>query len=177
MTSDNRDTNQNGTNKGLNILFFSGIGLVLILGMLGTILWIQIVQTGGFNFHSGRRVRLPTVSSSTTPVKLDEVVAAINKGGCIACHTIPNIPGAIGQIGPDLSKIGIEAASRREGYTAEEYIRESLNEPSAFTAPECPTGPCPSGIMPQLPLDEAEVETIVYYLSTLGVSQVSLVNP
>jgi nitrite reductase (NO-forming)/hydroxylamine reductase len=102
------------------------------------------------------------------PVDLDSVIAIINKGGCIACHTIPGIPGAVGQVGPNLSNIGVDGAGRREGYTAEEYIRESLSEPSTFTAPECPTGPCITGTMPQLQLNEAEIEVLVSYLSTLG---------
>ena len=35
-----------------------------------------------------------------------QVVDAFNKGGCAGCHVVPGIPGANGQIGPDLSNIG-----------------------------------------------------------------------
>lgn len=107
-------------------------------------------------------------AESQAPADMDAVIAAITKGGCVACHTIPDIPDAIGQVGPNLSNIGVDAASRREGYTAEEYIRESLSEPNAFIVPDCPFGPCVAGTMPNLPLDESEIELLVSFLSTLG---------
>jgi len=142
-------------------------------------------------FSTGRKVRLtptPIVSagaaaaevgaeapqSSAAEINLDEVIAAINKGGCTACHTIPNIPNAVGQVGPDLSNIGVDGANRREGYSAEQYIRESIMEPNAFAAPECPTGPCIAGAMPVVLLSDSELEAIVNYLSTLGVAEVSM---
>jgi nitrite reductase (NO-forming)/hydroxylamine reductase len=101
-------------------------------------------------------------------VDIDAAIAAANKGGCAACHVIPGIPNAQGQVGPNLSNIGVDAATRREGYTAQEYIRESLVEPAAFTAPDCPTGPCITGAMPILQLTDEEVGALVGYLSTLG---------
>jgi len=188
MTNEHPDPHEDNASVSFNILFFASIGLVLILAIIGVVFWVQIVvpsggqsneQATGFNFHSGERVRLevaPAVAEegpATTAQDLSAVIAAIDKGGCVACHTIPNIPGAVGQVGPNLSRIGVEAANRREGYTAEAYIRESLLEPSAFTAPECPTGPCPPGTMPQLFLDQAEIEVIVKYLATLGLNEVS----
>jgi hypothetical protein len=156
----------------------------------------QSSQGAAFEFHSGRRVKLqpafvldetagPTLTSEvesagaegtseesaaadSAGVDLDEVIAAINKGGCTACHTIPNIPGAVGVVGPNLANIGVTGAERIPGYEAEAYIRESLVEPNAFTAPECPTGPCITGVMPEILLEDAEVDVIVSYLATLG---------
>jgi len=156
----------------------------------------QSSQGAAFEFHSGRRVKLqpafvldetagPTLTSEvesagaegtseesatadSAGVDLDEVIAAINKGGCTACHTIPNIPGAVGVVGPNLANIGVAGAERIPGYEAEAYIRESLVEPNAFTAPECPTGPCITGVMPEILLEDAEVDVIVSYLATLG---------
>ena len=109
-----------------------------------------------------------TAAEPGAPVDLEAVTAAINAGGCVACHTIPGISGAVGQVGPDLTNIGVEAASRRDGYTAEAYIHESIVEPNAFIVPDCPTGPCIAGTMPVLPLEEAQLEVIVNYLLTLG---------
>jgi hypothetical protein len=188
MSNEHSGPHGDNANVGFNILFFASIGLVLILAIIGIVFWVQIVvpsggqsngQAVGFNFHNGERVRLevaPAIAeegAATTTQNLDAVIAAIDKGGCVACHTIPNIPGAVGQVGPNLSRIGAEATTRREGYTAEAYIRESLLEPSSFTAPECPTGPCPPGAMPQLLLNQAEIEVFVMYLATLGLNQVS----
>ncbi|MCB0155293.1 MAG: c-type cytochrome [Anaerolineae bacterium] len=141
---------------------------------------------GGFwaRFHRGRRVRVETAAAAapeTAPAEvsseagavggadseIDAVIAVVNAAGCQACHTIPGIPNAVGQIGPDLSNIGTNAATRREGYSAEQYIRESLVEPGAFTAPDCPTGPCVAGIMVIPPLTDEQIDTMVNYLLTL----------
>ena len=153
-------TNSNDNN--MTVLFFIGLGMALIIAAVGVMLWVQNLLpgggSGGLSFNSGRGTNL------------DAVIAIINKSGCPACHTIPNIPGAVGQIGPNLSNIGVDGATRRPGYTAEEYIRESIQNPSAFTAPNCPTGPCPAGVMPQITLSNDELETLVKYLSNLGVS-------
>ncbi len=100
----------------------------------------------------------------------DDVSAAFMKGTCIGCHIIPGVPNANGMVGPDLSDIATVAATRVEGQTAEEYLHESIVNPEAYIAPDCPTGPCPSGIM--LPtfgqlLSEDELNSVVDYLLTL----------
>ena len=46
-----------------------------------------------------------------------------------------------------------------EGYTADEYVYESILNPSAFIVPECPTGPCagpPSAMPDNFPLRMSE---------------------
>ncbi|MFQ5420662.1 MAG: c-type cytochrome [Anaerolineae bacterium] len=69
--------------------------------------------------------------------------------GCSSCHGNPDgsVPAAVG---PDLGAIGEAGATRVEGYTAAQYIYESIINPTAFIAPECPNGPCPptSGMPP-----------------------------
>ena len=193
-------THHNDGSNSMNIIFFSVVGAIFVIAIVGLLLWMQnfsvrVTTGGGFSFNSGKRIKLTpaplseeagstgvaegaAVASTAGPsggagassgVDMDAVIAAINKGGCIACHTIPDIPGAVGQVGPNLANIGVDGATRRQGYSAEEYIRESLMEPSTFTAPECPTGPCPPGVMPQLPLDQSEIDTVISYLVTLGV--------
>jgi cytochrome c oxidase subunit 2 len=68
--------------------------------------------------------------------------------GCNACHALA-VAGAEGQVGPSLDGIGTLAATRLPGVPAEAYIRQSILDPDAFIAPECPTGPCPAGVMPR----------------------------
>jgi len=69
--------------------------------------------------------------------------------GCSSCHGNPDgsIPAAVG---PNLGGIGEAGATRISGYTAAQYIYESVLNPTAFIAPECPNGPCPptSGMPP-----------------------------
>jgi cytochrome c2 len=101
----------------------------------------------------------------------DDVSAAFMKGTCIGCHVVPGVPNANGMVGPDLSNIATVAATRVEGQSAEEYLHESIINPEAYIAPDCPTGPCPSGIM--LPtfgqlLSEDELNGVVDYLLTLN---------
>ncbi len=102
---------------------------------------------------------------------------AFQKGGCLVCHTIPGVPGAVGTIGPDLSEIGQVVKARLESgeytgtaKTVEEYLSESLQSPEAFIAPACPTGPCPKGTMPAS-LAQAfsadELKLVVAFLASL----------
>ena len=51
---------------------------------------------------------------------------------CSQCHTIEGV--ASGLIGPDLTRIGTDAATRKPGTSAEDYIRESIEDPKAFVA-------------------------------------------
>ena len=53
-------------------------------------------------------------------------------GGCSACHAIDGV--AQGVLGPALNGIGSAAANRIAGYSAEQYIRESILEPDAYAA-------------------------------------------
>ncbi len=52
------------------------------------------------------------------------------KGGCLACHTIEGI--SAGLVGPDLTRIGADAADRRSGVSARDYL--TIREPEAFVA-------------------------------------------
>jgi len=56
--------------------------------------------------------------------------AVYNTSGCGGCHAIEGI--SVGAVGPALSQITTVAATRVDGVTAEEYIRESIINPSAY---------------------------------------------
>lgn len=118
----------------------------------------------------------PLVVESVT-LEPQAVVDAFTKGGCGACHAVPGIPGAIGTIGPDLSTISTvsEARLTDSAYTGEAkdaagYILESITDPEAFLAQNCPTGMCQPGLMPATlaeTLTKDEINMIVGYLATL----------
>ena len=105
------------------------------------------------------------------------VLAAFQKGGCAACHVIPGVPGASGTIGPDLSEIGELAKERIDNGTYKgsaktptEYMMESMEDPDAFVAPNCPSGPCPKGVMPNnlaQTLKTDEMQAVADYLAGL----------
>ena len=108
------------------------------------------------------------------------IVDSFNKGGCAGCHMVPGIPGANGQIGPDLATIGVDGAARVDGMSSEAYITESILEPAAFIAAECPNGACPEGVMLQSfadTLSDDDLDTIVGYLSVLGTEEAVALAP
>jgi cytochrome c553 len=62
--------------------------------------------------------------------------------GCNACHGDPTGDPSSAVVGPWLGNIGNDASTRVEGESAQQYIYQSILDPNAFIAPECPTGPC-----------------------------------
>lgn len=84
-------------------------------------------------------------------------------GGCMACHAVEGI--ASGMLGPDLTHIGTEAATRKPETSAHDYIAESITEPEAFVA----TGVerANPGIMTSAltsSLSDSDVEALVEFL-------------
>lgn len=59
--------------------------------------------------------------------------AVFLQAGCIACHTITGI--SSGTIGPVLDGLASRAGTRVSGMTAEEYIHQSIIDPSAYVVP------------------------------------------
>jgi hypothetical protein len=120
--------------------------------------------------------RTGSITETTAPPAIETlqaseaVVAVVNKGTCNACHVIPGVPGAVGMVGPDLTNIGTVAAERKPGVSAADYLLESIMDPNAFIAPECPFGSCVPGAMPATlatSLTTEEIATIIDYLLTL----------
>ena len=100
----------------------------------------------------------------------DLAIAGMTETGCNSCHVTPGLPQVdAAMLGPDQTNLGNVAASRMEGYTAEEYIRESIVDPNAFIVEECPLGPCLQ-VMPQnysASLSQEQLNAIVAYLLSL----------
>jgi len=91
---------------------------------------------------------------------------------CYACHGQPD--GSVAPaVGPDLSNIANTAAERVEGMSAEQYIYESVLDPNAFIAPECPTGPCTEPSLMRLDFanvfdEQGMADLIAYYITLTG---------
>ena len=74
------------------------------------------------------------------------------------------MPGAQGVFGPELTAIG------RTGTATEDFMRQSIVDPNAVIAPDCPFVPCQAGLMPQfygLSLTEDDLDALVVYLLSL----------
>jgi mono/diheme cytochrome c family protein len=78
------------------------------------------------------------VSPTATPPPAGETPAGdpvsrgrdvYNNSGCGGCHTIDGI--SSGTVGPNLNQIGEEAANRIDGMSSQDYLRESIVNPSA----------------------------------------------
>jgi cytochrome c551/c552 len=74
--------------------------------------------------------------------------------GCVGCHTLEGVPGAVGKVGPELTHVATNAATREPGKDAEAYIRESISNPTAFTVPGFPTGVMPPNLVTGKDLDD-----------------------
>lgn len=81
--------------------------------------------------------------------------------GCYLCHTVT---GAGGLRGPDLAKVGETAGSRKAGLSADEYLRESITNPSAYLVTNYPP------IMPPNygdRLSADQIDDVMAYLKSL----------
>ena len=94
------------------------------------------------------------------------------KGQCFTCHTIDGL--TVGVLGPTLNGIGSDAATRQPGVSAEEYLRQSIQEPDGFVQEGCVTGvgtPCTTGVMAPIVnaanLTDADVDALVAFLLTV----------
>jgi mono/diheme cytochrome c family protein len=86
---------------------------------------------------------------------------------CAACHgQVADQSSAL--VGPWLGNYAERAAGRREGYTADSYLYESILNPNAHISPDCPTGTClsPSAMPPNqsIALEIQELADIMAYL-------------
>jgi mono/diheme cytochrome c family protein len=99
-------------------------------------------------------------TTSTSDQVLDGALLFRTKG-CSQCHNGPESTARMGEY-PDLSDAPRWAGDRREGMSAEEYVRESILVPAAFESPAWP-GQSRFG-MPTLPVSESEVDALVAYL-------------
>jgi mono/diheme cytochrome c family protein len=84
------------------------------------------------------------------------------EAGCAACHAL-QVVGAAGAIGPDLSDVGARLTP--------DEIRQSVLDPNAVIAENCPTGPCPDpSVMPPNfgeRFTAQQLETLVSFLASL----------
>ena len=83
--------------------------------------------------------------------------------GCAGCHTFAPA-GSNGTIGPGLDELKTQAGSIEPGKSAEEYVRESIEDPGAFLVEGFPNA------MPSFKgrLTDEQVQALVEYLLQTG---------
>ena len=124
--------------------------LIIVALLLGTWLALRYIESPSVT---------PAPVSSVTAlapgmvplVTGDEPIAEIfTRAGCLACHTIPGIPGANGRVGPplELGNTGLarlaDPAYRGHAKTVHDYVIESVLEPGLFVVPGYPAGTMPA---------------------------------
>ncbi len=99
--------------------------------------------------------RTAAAMTGGTPARGKEI---IRRYGCEACHSIPGVAGARGQVGPPLDGIGSRA-----------YLAGRLpNDPSNMMRwIRDPQGVEPGTAMPRMGVTEADARDIAAYLYTL----------
>ena len=113
------------------------------------------------------------VASALMADGTETVDVIFQKATCVACHTIPGIPGAKGTIGPALEE-GTNALLRMKdkdykgsAKTVPDYIMESIVSPSVYVVK-----PFPDNTMPKVfgqKLSAGAIKKIVDYLSQVKV--------
>lgn len=83
--------------------------------------------------------------------------------GCAGCHTFAPA-GSNGTIGPSLNELKTQAGNIEPGKSAEEYVRESIEDPSAFIVKGY------SNVMPQFKgkLSDQQIQALVQYILQTG---------
>ena len=108
-----------------------------------------------------------TTSSALTPLERGAELYAANP--CGSCHILPGV--SAGPVCPDLTGLAATAALRIKAAdytgtatTPEEYVRESIKNPTAYLAPGAVAG----AVMPPLPLSDADIAALAAYLLQQG---------
>jgi cytochrome c oxidase subunit II len=93
--------------------------------------------------------------------------ALFTEKGCNACHTLADA-GSTATVGPELDDLAAQAArfGKRDGQTPAEYVKTSIEDPSAFVVPGFQEGLMPDDYERQL--SPAEIDTLVEYLLTVS---------
>lgn len=108
----------------------------------------------------------PTPTAGAALVINAETIAAgrelfLGGGGCSACHAIEGV--GQGVLGPDLNGIAAVAEGRIAGYTAEQYLRESIVDSCAYTV-EGTDCNLMLNVMNTIVLSDSDVDALVAFL-------------
>lgn len=121
-----------------------------------------VFHDGVVRLPAGERLVLLIEDQGDTGAEAGQDLFRSSATGCSVCHSLD--PG-IELVGPSLAGIGVEAASRVAGVSAEEYLRESIVEPDAYVVDGYPSGQM-LGIYEETLTDE-EIDALVSFMLTL----------
>lgn len=102
----------------------------------------------------------PSPEEETDPVARGQRVYLDT--GCGGCHTIDGL--SAGTVGPNQTTIGTLAATRIPGMSAEDYILESISDPSAFVVEGFPDDVMPKNYSELLSSEDVS-DLVAFFLS------------
>ena len=147
----------------VNIVLWSNVMKLLTFSL--AVIWFYAF-VAGLVPESSTAVNLTALDWSDPDAVAEQGALVFNgKGQCSACHTV-DTSAPKGRC-PDLTDIGINAASRVPGMDAKAYFIESLYEPAKYLVPGY------GKIMPEIwkapiVLSKLEIEAVIAYLQSQG---------
>ena len=118
---------------------------------------LSVVSAADLVFRGLRRYPLP----ANAPVwavpggNPERGEVAVRRYGCAACHTLPDVRSALGQVGPDLEDVGTRMFIAGQLPNTPENLIRWIQEPQEIR---------PETAMPDLGVTEAEARDIAAYL-------------
>ena len=147
----------------INIVMWSNVMKLMTFSL--AVIWFYAF-VAGLVPESSTAVNLTELDWSDPEAVAEHGLLVFNgKGQCSACHTV-DTSAPKGRC-PDLTDIGINAASRVPGVDAKTYLIESLYEPAKYLVPGY------GKIMPEvwkapIALSKLEIEAVIAYLQSQG---------
>ena len=122
---------------------------------------IDDVTTYVKNFREGGWQEQEPIQAASEPVGIEGTTGEelFITAACNSCHQHDAL-GSVGGVGPNLTDVGSRLS--------QEEIVQSIVEPNAVIAENCPAGPCPAGVMPQNwgeRLTPEQLENLATYLA------------
>ena len=147
----------------VNIVLWTSVMRLLTFSL--AVIWFYAF-VAGLVPESSTAVNLTSLDWSDPEAVAEQGALVFNgKGQCSACHTV-DTSAPKGRC-PDLTDIGVIAASRVPGMDAKTYLIESLYQPANYLVPGY------GKIMPEvwkapIALSKLEIEAVIAYLQSLG---------
>ena len=148
------------------------LALVALLGIVAAVVGCNGGDSSPVSPTAPPPARAETAQTRPTPTAGEpvtinvETIAAgrelfVGGGGCSACHAIEGV--GQGVLGPDLNGIAATAEGRIAGYTAEQYLRESIVDSCAYTV-EGTDCNLMLNVMNTIVLSDSDVDALVAFL-------------
>ena len=127
---------------------------------------VEVVPRRAYDAFVARESRSAEGGGATGDASADGKTL-FTETGCNACHTLSDAD-ADASVGPNLDELAANAEKngKEEGQTPEEYVKASIENPSAFLAPGFDDGVMPKTYKDQL--SPEEIDTLVKYLLDVG---------